>query len=87
MCKLSLLTDKSPLVCQRAIIWIGESGAGKHGLVFLETHEPYTHLRYDAGKDGPEAFVKSTWGLSSDSRDGLCQALCLTLGKCSELNS
>lgn len=81
---LSLLTTKNSLVCQSAITWIGQSGIGKHRLVFLETQKAYAHLGYDADEDGSEAFVKGKWGLSSDSHDGIDQALCLTLGRYSD---
>ena len=84
---LPLLTDKGPPVCQRAVMWIGEPGIGQHGLVALETQEPYSHFGYDAGEYGPEAFVKSKWRLSGDSRRRIYQALCLTLDKCSDKRS
>ncbi len=76
---LSLLTQKSPLVCQSATTWIGPSSIGKHGLVALKTQKSYTHLRYDAGEDGSETFVESKRGLSSDSHGSVNQAPCFTL--------
>ena len=86
-CSLSLLTQKSPLVCQDAVTWIGQSGIGKHGLVAFETQKTYTHLGYDAYEDGSEAIVKGKWGLSSDSHDSFDQASILTLEKCSDTRS
>ena len=83
-CSFLFLTQKSPLVGQSAITWIGESGTAKHRLVAFETKKTYTHFGYDAEEDRSEAFIESKWGFSGDSHGSFDQASMLTLEKWSD---